>query len=118
MRRLCLLLLIGQTFSGHADTADPGTNALRKLDASVQKSCACAGLQDSGIQAALTCTQDLKTFSKIKLDHQLTWTSTQKQRARQIETIVETCLSEALTLPPDTGKAWDRCTLWTIRKFR
>ena len=69
---------------------------LRLLNATVQRSCACAGQKSTGVQAALACTQELNTFASLKLEYSRQWTASQQQLAGQIEMIIETCLSEAL----------------------
>jgi len=78
-----------------AGAQEPGQAALRRLDATVQKTCACAQAQHSGVNAALTCTADLKTFGRLKLEYAKKWTPPQQQLAGQIQRIVETCLGEA-----------------------
>ncbi len=96
MRTILTLIFAVLGSASIADSHPPGEDGLRKLDATVQRSCMCAGKQASGVQAALTCTQDLNTFAGIKLEYHQTWTPVQQRLARQIEHIVETCLSEAL----------------------
>lgn len=69
---------------------------LQQLDATVQRSCACAGQKSTGVQAALACTQELNTFASLKLENKKLWTPDQQQLAGQVERIIETCLSQAL----------------------
>jgi hypothetical protein len=69
---------------------------LQQLDATVQRSCTCAGQKSTGVQAALACTQELNTFASLKLENKKLWTPVQQQLAGQIERIIETCLSQAL----------------------
>jgi len=96
MQKLLILIVAGLGFARFAAAQTPAESGLRQLDASVQQSCLCAGRQQNGIQAALTCTQDLNTFAGLKLDYREQWTPPQQQLARRIEQIVETCLSQAL----------------------
>jgi len=69
---------------------------LQQLNATVQRSCTCAGQKSTGVQAALICTQELNTFASLKLENKKLWTPAQQQLAGQVERIIETCLSQAL----------------------
>ncbi len=96
MQKLLILIVAGLSFARFTGAQTSAETGLRQLDATVQQSCACASRQNSGIQAALTCTQDLNTFAGLKLDYREQWNPPQQQLAGRIEQIVETCLSQAL----------------------
>ena len=94
LRYFLVLLIAG--FGRNALGQTAAEIGLQQLNATVQRSCTCAGQKSTGVQAALVCTQELNTFANLKLENKNRWSTAQQQIAGQVERIIETCLSKAL----------------------
>lgn len=77
-----------------AAQADDGLGALAAV---VRDACDCAAGQATGLDAALRCTRGPQDFGRLKVTHRDAWDAGGRQRAANLERIIETCIANAMT---------------------
>jgi hypothetical protein len=84
---------------------------LTELHRAVDAACDCAEGQRTGMAAALACSRGPREFGRLKVKHRDGWDDAARSRAADLEKVIESCLSNALS----ARTARDRLGLPPIR---
>lgn len=73
---------------------DRGLSELHRV---VDRACECAQGQRSGMAAALACTAGTREFGRLKVANRDVWNAAAKSRVNDLEQVIQTCLSNAIS---------------------
>lgn len=71
-------------------------DALTPLRQVVDEVCGCAAAQASGMDAAVRCTDGLRSFGNLKVAGRESWSEGQRREVGVLEQVIETCIANAL----------------------